>query len=464
MWVSKTQLTQYLRCPYTLWLLDRGLISFEETTSDLQRPLIQAGATFEEDIVKHAIPLPEPVDLDEVFQRESIRIFGLPVFENEALSIYGCPDGVETERGALLPVEIKSHKEVRRTDELELAFYWMLLEPLRTKRTTPKGVLILRDSDKPREVVVEIPSNRFDEVHHLLGEIREERRRRARPRVCKCFVCTNLMRDVVEEATAENKDLTLIFNVGHRLARALELMGIPNCEALLDYESSQVIRGLKEWNPKYFVSEAEIDRWKHHANAYVNSYPVLFGDAFPVGASFIAVDFEYLSPGALIWLIGVCVVKEGQQKYISYWADNAAEEKGNLQRLSRLFSRHARLPVITWAGRMADIPELKKAGARLKATKMVARLVDRQTDLFNEWGRNALRLPIPGFSLNEVASYFGIPRISLVRDGHEAQSRYLQYRAVRGNRKAALQAELIEYNRDDLDALVGIVKGIRGLN
>jgi hypothetical protein len=70
--------------------------------------------------------------------------------------LHGVPDGIETCDGALLPIEIKSHKRVQRIDALELASYWLLLEPYRTRQVPPSRYLILRDSSAPQEIAIEI--------------------------------------------------------------------------------------------------------------------------------------------------------------------------------------------------------------------------------------------------------------------------------------------------------------------
>jgi hypothetical protein len=72
-------------------------------------------------------------------------LFGIPVLRNEALLLPGSPDGVIADGGGLAPVEIKSHEDPRRTDVLEIPFYWLLLEPYRP-RTDPRpyGRMLLR--------------------------------------------------------------------------------------------------------------------------------------------------------------------------------------------------------------------------------------------------------------------------------------------------------------------------------
>src|SRR5260370_8702196 len=112
-WVSKTELTRYLRWPYAFYLLDHGLVAFEDTVTQQQLGLIQNGVDFQAGIEAKALPLPiELRDLPRVFAEESIRLFGVPVFENANLEISGRPDAIHTEKGPPIPVEVKSPRDV----------------------------------------------------------------------------------------------------------------------------------------------------------------------------------------------------------------------------------------------------------------------------------------------------------------------------------------------------------------
>jgi hypothetical protein len=83
-----------------------------------------------------------PRDLPEVLDRDVI-VYNVPDYRNNGLQIHGRPDGIDGAEGALIPIEMKSHRDVQRTDELELVFYWMLLDPFRT-----------RDPGKPRGYII----------------------------------------------------------------------------------------------------------------------------------------------------------------------------------------------------------------------------------------------------------------------------------------------------------------------
>jgi hypothetical protein len=70
-----------------------------------------------------------------------------------------------------------------------------------------------------------------------------------------------------------------------------------------------------------------------------------------------------------------------------------------------------------------------------------------------------VRFPILQLALDKVARYFAIPKLNRISDGLEALSLHTEYQNSRDeDRRRALKADLIEYNRDDLEALVGVAK------
>jgi predicted RecB family nuclease len=460
-WVSKTDLTRYLRCPYAFDLLDRGLVAFEDTVSELEVGLIQDGMQFHAAVEGKAIPrVIEPDDLPKVFAEESVRVFSVPILQNSKLHIYGKPDAIDTAQGALIPVEVKSHKAVQRSDELELAFYWMLLDPLRTKKISPHGRLLLRRDGVVEEVEIEIRPHRFDRVHGLLQEIRDARARGVPARICGCTVCSGVMREQIDRTTLERKDLTRIWDIGPFRARHLEGIGISNYDQLLAVDSAALVEKLRE--RECFVSPAQVALWKHHAASYSTSSPVLFGSPLPLNGSFLALDLEY-EPSGFIWLVGICLVGPNGRDYQLLWADTPEQEKSNLSRLADIIAANPALPVVTWNGKGADIPKLRNAVHRFRLAEELDMIEASHLDLFH-YAKKAIRFPIPQLALDRVANYFAIPRISRIRDGLEALSLYQEYRQTTdGKKRATLMNDLIEYNRDDLESLVGVAERIVAL-
>jgi len=451
---------RYVRCRYAFWLLDRGEITIEDTVDEFQIRLLQEGNEFQDAVASSAIPAQVvPEDVEAPLERGGL-LFGVPGFENRELKIRGQPEGVEVAGGALLPVEIQSHRDVQRTDELELAFYWMLLEPYRTVQVTdPRGYLMLRRDGAPEQVEVSIRPHRLDAVRRLIDAVRDARRHGVRAGICGCAVCRRLKREDVLRATRSRNDLTLIFRIGRACAEALEGMGVADWDALLGCDPTVIADRLRARG--YFVSTAEVERWQRHAESWSTRSPVYFGDGPCLdGGSFLALDLEYEASG-LIWLVGICVVSGDRREHTSLWADDAREEERNARDLLALVMRHRDVPIVTWNGVGADVPRRRNAGARFGLPELTEALEARHRDLYL-YAMRSLRLPIASLSLKDVAEYYGIPKISAVRDGLEAEMMYGEYRRTQDHeRKRTLREQLLDYNRDDVDGLIGVAERLR---
>src|SRR5262249_19186012 len=127
-------------------------------------------------------------------------------------------------------------------------------------------------------------------------------------------------------------------------------------------------------------------------------------------------------------------------------------------------SVNAGIPVVTWAGKSADLPQLKAAAQRHNLLDAFQMIESRHLDLF-QFVKKSVRFPMPGLGLGDVAGYFSIPRRSRISDGQQAQLLYAQYRcSCDEERRTALRASLCEYNRDDVEALIGVVGKISALD
>ncbi len=459
-WVSKTDLTTFLRCSFAFVQVDRGLLTEDELFDSVSRQLIDDGVDFHEQVLASATAMPD-ITLPEAFLQDA-TLLGLPVIRNRELKLLGAPDGVVCDRGALVPIEIKSHKDVRRTDLLELAFYWLLLEPFRTRQVTPSGLMILRRDGIEGHVPVELDDGHFAEVKTLVKQIRQARRRGVKPRVCGCPACRGPLREHVQRMTRQGRDLTLIWGIGSRFATVLEEIGIADYNALIDSDRRSVVLALRE--RRLYVSLAQVEQWCRHAQAYRDSQEVLFGPPPPVGESFIAFDMEYDPMNPFIWLIGVLICAPGRREQRSLWASSPREERANLLAFADLIRANPDLPVISWAGTMADMPQLQAAGVRHRIGDELAVINDRHVDLFLH-ATQTIRFPTPGFSLEAIAGYFGIPKTSSVVDGFQAQSMFIQHQLSRsGREREQLKRELIVYNRDDLEMLAGAHHAIHTLH
>jgi predicted RecB family nuclease len=307
---------------------------------------------------------------------------------------------------------------------------------------------------------VNITATRIKQVKELIRDVRRARARGVRMRVCGCRVCSSVRRDEIARVTERNKDLTLIWGIGSTYAPALERKGIRSWEQLLASDSAEVVAHLRR--RKYFVSVAQVDQWKAHAESWRRRSPVFFGSEPCVAEPFIALDLEYGLTS--IWLIGACLAAGAESDYLVAWADEKEQELDALRQLDSFIGAHPHLPIVTWSGASAELPRLLPAIEGLGLEHLQSALAERHVDLFAYMSRS-VRLPRAGLDLKQVATYFGIPRLSSISDGLEAQYLYGRYREERkGKQRNDLKAALCDYNRDDLDALIGTARRLRELS
>ena len=325
--------------------------------------------------------------------------------------------------------------------------------------------MILRRDDKataPVEVVIR--PERFEQVERLVEDIRKARRKGVKPRVCSCAACSGPLRKSIDLHTLRGKDLTRLFDVSRSRAEALEAVGVNNYEELLAQEPPGLRKMLRE--SKTFVSTRQIEQMRWHARSYLEARPVLFGPMPVVGDSFIALDLEYNTLGKpdLVWLIGVLLVQGEHSEHVSLWASSPDEELGILERLAALLDQNPGPPILTWSGSSADRPALKKACERTGLEGLLDVFDKRHIDLF-EAARTSLRLPIPKLGLADVAAFLGIPKLSTINGGFDAQLRFKSYElSQKPEQRETLKDELVAYNRDDLEALVETLAFIQGLS
>lgn len=143
--ITKSDLMNFIECPFAYKKAkEDSLQYFQLFISPFRLKLMEKGMEFENGIKASFSWEKTDFNLNkESHVKEDAVVSGLSV-TNEKLGISGEPDLVMTANGELVPIEIKSHKDENATDPIEIAFYWLLLEPYRLKGKIPKGYYILR--------------------------------------------------------------------------------------------------------------------------------------------------------------------------------------------------------------------------------------------------------------------------------------------------------------------------------
>ena len=90
-WVSKTNITSYLRCPYAFWLTDSGQLDRAELLSPVEAQLAETGIAFERSIVEAAVPVARPPGGEAELFIQDHTILDIRAFRNPALRLIGRP-------------------------------------------------------------------------------------------------------------------------------------------------------------------------------------------------------------------------------------------------------------------------------------------------------------------------------------------------------------------------------------
>lgn len=205
--------------------------------------------------------------------------------------------------------------------------------------------------------------------------------------------------------------------------------------------------------------------WQRHAESLLCDAPVVFGrEPFPSG-DLLALDCEYHTVGREgIWMIGLCVVRGSRRRYRIFLCESPGRERWILAQLADAIARHPDLQVVTWNGTSSDVPQMRKRAEELRVVGITEALEERHVDVLQLVLRN-VRLPITHYRLDDIARYLGIRRSRKCRiyDGLQANGVYLEFLGARGAKRDALRRDLLNYSREDLKLLVGVISRLAKL-
>lgn len=462
--MSKNDIVEFLRCRYRVYLSHvTGIRVGEFKDSETIRAIIEKGIKFENTIVSEGqfqeVQLEKELDR---FVHQDLVLHTPMLFRNHELGIQGIPDLINAGKGKLYPVEIKMHKNITESDELELAFYWKLLEPYRKGNPKAKGYLILGTGEM---VEVNISKDHLFEICWLADEVRNIKTNGTEPTLSpECKLCT-LIEDC-KRNVSQRGGLSLIHGIAYIRECQLKSMGITNITDLMKVDSAELH---KKWYATFGNTPgiSEIGKMQLHALSLVERKPVFFGESESfrcLNHPLIIVDLEY-APESYIWLVGLCIVDKQRKKVEQYFAERftSAEEKRIIEELLAILKSNPKHVVITY-GASADMPQLEKAWRRHgfsanEWSDLKKRHVDLHTFVLHNF-----RFPLSSYSLKDVEGFLGFQRKKERIYGLIALDMYTRYlREKKEPQKLAIKQELLEYNREDLEATAFVAKQLKPL-
>lgn len=451
LWVSKTDVVEYIRCGYRVYIsYVKGIPIQDMKDTQMLDAILELGKKFEESIIaeKGFEELKSLQELDKV--RKTEIILKTPqLFRNERLGIVGIPDLIDMGKGALYPIEIKLHKSVKDMDLIELGFYWRLLEPVRKKQVKPRGLILLGTGET---VEVKLSQDILERVDFYIQSVRDTKKNGVQPSLSEeCKVCT--LAAECKDVLSKRGDLSIIYNLKTARKNQFIQLGIKNINDLLMADASNLHEKLVG---SFGISPGleEIRRMQAHGFSIITKKPVFFGqrdNCRQFNEPKIIVDLEY-DPNSLIWLAGAIVENQSGKRSFQFFSENRtdANERKILNSLRKILAEYPEYSIFTY-GASADIPQLKKAWFRqhFPDTELQS-ILARHYDI-NAFLRNNFRFPLLSMGLKEIESYLGFKR-KFNMDGLMALSEYYQYlRAKNTKRKEELRGSLMRYNLEDLE-------------
>lgn len=459
-WVSKTEVTQFLRCKYRVFVAHKYNKSFEEfVDSRMIRFLMEQGSRFEDSIVSQ-MPFEEVESMETVLDQRVI-LRSPQLIQNNELGIRGIVDLIATERGELCPIEVKFHKTVQESDRLELAFYWKLLEPLRKGEPRPKGYVWLNTGEV---VEVELKKSHFATLDGIISEIRFVKQGVTEPAICsECGYCN--LREECLSLICEKGGLSIIHGIAGTRQEELGALGIKDIRALAKADVADLHWAWRELT-RYAPGLDEIGRMQIHARSWEQRRPIYFGSAgVPVGNEVLVLDLEY-DNFVCIWLVGLLASDTQATECYQFFADERVQEKQILLKLTELLEKYPTYQILTWDGLRADIPQLEAAWHKHGLPyEELQGLKQRHLDLYQFFLRN-YRFPLWSFGLKEVDKYLGFVRKYEDMNGLEAQYLYHQYLSIpkhNSRERVVIKQKLLEYNKEDLEATLYVVGQLQSL-
>lgn len=461
-WISKQDLVEYLRCKYRVFLsFSTGIPIPDMKETALLQLMLEKGLEFESGVVQDLQP--QEVHTKEAIEplvKKSLIVQSPKIFRNHELGIQGIPDLINTDKGKFIPIEIKNHKEVTDTDELELAFYWLLLDPLRKKKNKPKGYIILNTAEV---VEVNLKKEHLWDVEFYLDDLRKLLKTEVEPVLSyECKQC-KLSKDCRKKVVTSG-GLSSIYNISYAREKQFKDIGIGNISKLMRVDEEEV-------NSKLIAQFGntpgvdEIFRMKCHAFSISSGKPFFFGDkqqARNIASSpFLVLDLEY-DVEHLIWLVGVAIRTGNNTTYQQYFAEksNLDEERRILRSLINIIEKRRSYLVFTYSGISADIPQLRTAWLRQGLPdRLLSHLIEMHVDACQFLQKN-FRFPMKSLGLDGMEEYLEIQRRSGISSGLEALAFYERYLRTKDS---AVKQQLLDYNREDIESTLNIIDKIPAL-
>jgi len=472
MYLTKTDMIEYLRCPYRcIKAKSEGIQASDYIESTVISILFERGQQFEDDIVKDMTPV-ELENIRKSTRNKNLRTDEYGIMHNDCLHISGKIDAFKLVQGIYYPVEIKNHKSLLDTDELEIVFYWLLLNSnkIRLNHYYTLALEALKNGTKGADVgcgyailntgeikLVQVNCDKIEQVRRLLSKIETALKQYQNGdtldeqpvRTSHCHSCT--LADDCKRYLEEKGALSLIPDIGFSRNKQLNDAGINSIKQLISLKTEHIYDKLVKNCTRVNFNLDTIKNWQLTAKAIINesAYPRVPPEEIPL--NYAIVDTEY-DPGGLVFLTGI-LLHNGNNQVKQWWAQNTSQHQRNIKEMQS-YMQFLKYPIVTYSGLSADKPALgNKIWDKIFGNNL-------HVDLY-QYIKHCWALPLYSLSLKDVAAYTGFTYEGQCSGGADALALYYEWRETKDEN---IKKTIMEYNAQDLLATQSVIEWLRTLN
>ena len=364
-------------------------------------------------------------------------------FDDDALAIHF--DGLKRVEGEsklgdfhYLPVLFHEGRQVKKEQKLLLEVYGIILAGLQG-RAPAYGIIWHGRECKATRVKLN-PEHR--KAEQILRGLKDMVRSSLLPRLLlndHCPVCE--FRERCHDQAVQEDNITLLRGMGEKEVNRYARKGIStvtqlSCTFRLRKRGKRV---KTQQRPQYFALRALALREK---KIYVLGTPIL-----PITPVRLYFDCEGDPERGFVYLIGLTVVGDGEERHYSYWADNEAEERPIFQQFLDVVGRYPGSALIYYGSyERAFLRRMRKVA---QGKKLVDRLL---ADSCNVVSVIYASIYFPTYSngLKQVGAYLGCTW----SEGNASGAQSVAWRrAWESGGENSVKQKLITYNAEDCAAL-----------
>jgi predicted RecB family nuclease len=186
-----------------------------------------------------------------------------------------------------------------------------------------------------------------------------------------------------------------------------------------------------------------------------NTVYVLGTPDIPPQDTEIYVDVEGNPDQNLVYLIGMVVCEGGKQEKYSFWADTKQEEKVIFDQFVTILSRYKHALIYCYGSyEKAFITRMQRSASRKKIVdQILGRLVNVLSTIYRH-----VYFPTYSNGLKEIGALLGFSWTDASASGAQSIAWRMRWQKTRDEQ---LKAKLLQYNLDDCEALMGVVRFLR---